>query len=69
VDDTAFYANPERDFKVTFLQDFEPVEQHTSIYNNYTYMFKDLYKDNYNGSKTVESFYSKYSKQIEQEMK
>ena len=49
VDDTAFYAYPERDIKVTFLQDFEPAEQHTSIYNNYTYMFKDLYKDKYNG--------------------
>ena len=69
VDDTAFYAYPERDIKVTFLQDFQPVEQHTSIYNNYTYMFKDLYKDKYNGRQTVEAFYSHYSKQIEQEMK
>ena len=69
VDDTAFYAYPERDIKVTFLQDFEPAEQHTSIYNNYTYMFKDLYKDKYNGWKTVEAFYAHYSKQIEQEMK
>ena len=69
VDDTAFYAYPERDVKVTFLQDFEPAEQHTSIYNNYTYMFKDLYKDKYNGKQTVEAFYTHYSKQIEQEMK
>jgi ABC-type glycerol-3-phosphate transport system substrate-binding protein len=69
VDDTAFYAYPERDIKVTFLQDFQPVEQHTSIYNNYTYMFEDLYKDKYNGRQTVEAFYSHYSKQIEQEMK
>ena len=69
VDDTAFYAYPERDFKVTFLQDFQPVEQHTSIYNNYTYMFKDLFKDKYNGKNTVEAFYSHYSKQIELEMK
>ena len=69
VDDTAFYANPERDIKVTFLQDFEPAEQHTSIYNNYTYMFKDLYKDRYNGRQTVEAFYAYYSNQIELEMK
>ena len=69
VDDTAFYAYPERDIKVTFLQDFQPVEQHTSIYNNYTYMFKDLFKDNYNGRGSVSAFYTYYSNQIEMEMK
>ena len=68
-DDTAFYAYPERDIKVTFLQDFQPVEQHTSIYNNYTYMFKDLYNHNYNGKGTVAKFYTHYSAQIELEMK
>ena len=69
IDDTAFYAYPERDIKVTFLQDFQPVEQHTSIYNNYTYMFQDLFKDNYNGKNTVEAFYSYYSNQVQLEMK
>jgi ABC-type glycerol-3-phosphate transport system substrate-binding protein len=69
VDNSAFYAYPERDIKTTFLQDFQPVEQHTSIYNNYTYMFKDLYKDNYNGRGSVESFYNYYKGQIELEMK
>lgn len=69
VDDSAFYAYPERDIKITFLQEFKPVEQHTSIYNNYTYMMQDLYKANYNNKKTVEEFYAFYSKQIEQEMK
>jgi hypothetical protein len=69
IDDTAFYAYPERDIKVTFLQNFQPVEQHTSIYNNYTYMFKDLYKHNYNGKETVAAFYAHYSAQVELEMK
>ena len=69
IDDTAFYAYPERDIKVTFLQNFRPAEQHTSIYNNFTYMFQDLYKHNYNNKGSVEAFYNFYSRNIEAEMK
>ena len=68
VDDTAFYANPERDFKVTFLQNYKPLDPHPMIYKAYTNMFKNLYAANFGGQGSLSAFYTYYSNLIQQEL-
>ena len=68
VDDTAFYANPERDFKATFLQNYKPLDPHPMIYKAYTNMFKNLYAENFGGKGSLSAFYTYYSGLIQQEL-